>query len=338
MSTLRSPAVTGATGFIGQRLISRLCEGGLRPRALVRPTTPVPKSWAGSVDVCLGDVTDRDSVRSFMDGASELFHLAARVGDWGREEDFQSVTVGGSRNVLEEAAVRGTRTILVSSIVVYGTALGHSSCSEDQTWGTPSGMYSRAKQAQERLAWDLAHTKGLSLSVVRPANVFGPHSGPWVDSVIQQLSKGLPSLIGKGKLNASLVYVENLVDLLLTVVESPDTIGKAYNACDGLPVTWEQYFGDLAKIVGAPAPRSMPVMLAKTSATACEAIWGTLRLAGRPPVTHEALSLVCAPNAIPNHRAVQELGCSPRVQYPEALAAIAASLTGQSPRSIISHT
>jgi nucleoside-diphosphate-sugar epimerase len=187
------------------------------------------------VEVVRGDVTDRASAERAVRGARVVFHLAAVVSDSGDERVFQRVTVGGTDNVLGAAAAEGARAVLVSSVVAYGDALRGDACDEDHPFGRPLGLYSRSKQAQERLARELARTRGLQLTVVRPANVYGPGSKPWMDEVVTQLCKGL---VGGGEGNAVLCHVGNLVDLLARAGNGSQALGRSYNAADGSDVTW----------------------------------------------------------------------------------------------------
>ncbi|MBL8045247.1 MAG: NAD-dependent epimerase/dehydratase family protein [Anaerolineales bacterium] len=317
--------VTGASGFIGRWLIQRLLAEGERVRALVLPDENVSGLWPDVVEVVRGSITERADVAFAVQGATTVYHLAAMVGDWGQEAQYQRVTVGGTWNVLQTVAPR-TRVVLASSIVVYGHLIGQAVCDEAQSFGRPQGMYSRAKQAQEKLAWQVAQARNLPLSVVRPANVFGAGSRPWVEALLKQMRLGLPALIGDGERDAGLCYVENLVDLLKLAATHPNAVGKIYNGCDNFGITWKQYVSDLARLAGLPKPRSLPIGVARAAATACEAAWRVLRLPDRPPVTHEAVNLTSAHHRIPSDRARQELGYRPRVSYTEALQTLAGNI------------
>ncbi len=164
------------------------------------------------------------------------------------------------------------------------------------------------------------------MSIVRPVNVFGPGSGPWVRDVADQLRSGLPTLIAGGDQDAGLTYVDNVAEVLVRAAGHPAAVGRVYNANDAHGVTWRRYFSDLAELIGAPDPRSLPRWTADAMATVCEAIWRASRRKGRPPITHEALNLVGSHHRVPIGRARRELGYEPGVAYAEGLAAVAASL------------
>lgn len=318
--------VTGAAGFIGRHLVNRLLSLGCPVAVLDLPGAPFPPAWEGLVRIHRGDVADSRAVREAVAGVRTVFHLAAVVSDWGPEALYRRVTVEGSRNVYEAVAASGARLVLVSSIAVFGDRIGRQVCEEDTPFGRPVGPYSRAKQEQERLAWEYHRTRGLAVTIVRPANVYGPGSRPWVDLVVQTLRARLPSLIGTGNQNAGLAYVENVVDVLLLAGARPEAVGRAYHACDEEDVTWRQYFSDLARLAGAPSPRAVPAPLARLAAVLLETLWGTLRLRGRPPLTREAVNLVGSHHRIRTERTRRELGYAPRIRYAEALRAVQAYL------------
>lgn len=322
-----SVLVTGASGFIGRRLVSRLLAEKKRVRALLLPDEPNP--FSGDVEVVRGDIADADAVRRAMAGVERVIHLAAVVTDWGPEELFERVTVGGTRNLLR-AAHPGTHVVLVSSIVIYGEAIGRDVCGEDHPFGRALGPYGQSKQTQEVLAHDLARQYGLSLTVVRPGNVYGPGSKPWVHDVLGVLKKGLPVLVDRGQQNAGLCYVDNLVDGLMLAAYAPQGMGRTYNILDGSDVTWERYFSDLARLARTAPPKRMPSTVARWAASCYETWWRLRGRQDRPPATHEALNLVGSHHRIPIERAKQELGFVPRVGYEEGLKAISANLAAES--------
>ena len=312
--------VTGASGFIGQRCVARLTEQNISVRAFVLPHENINGKFPSEVEVVRGDISVATDVQKACSNIGGAIHLAAVVGDAGTDELHQKVTVGGTQNLLE-AAPDSARIVVISSIVYYGTHLQSHTCYESTPPGEAVGVYSRAKQAQERVTWDKIN-QGANVSIVRPANVYGPGSGPWVDDACELLKVGMPALVDGGHGNAGLVYVENVVDTILAALFTPQAKGRAYNACDELDVTWKEYFSELAQIVGGPKPRSIPRWAAQKGASLCETIWGKAKLKSRPLLTHEALNLIGSNHRIPSQRAQEELGIEPSVGYRDAMDAI----------------
>jgi nucleoside-diphosphate-sugar epimerase len=315
--------VTGATGFIGRRLVARLVEEGLAVRALALPDEHVAP--LGAIDVVRGDVTEAASLPPAFRGVDRVFHLAAVVGDWGDEAVFRRVNVEGSRHVLDAAAAAGCgRVVAVSSIVAYGRALFGDVCDEQTTpreYGV--GPYSRTKRAAEELALDYHAFGRVPVVVVRPGNVYGPGSPLWVDAVVEALRSNAP-LVDGGAGDASLAYVDNVVDVLVRAGRADAAPGRIYNANDGSGVTWKQYFTDVAAAAGATPPsRSIPGGAAWALAVAMEGYGRLRRSARRPLLTRESVLLLRSRAAVPIQRARDDLGYHPLVRYDEAMKRVA---------------
>ncbi len=311
--------VTGATGFIGSRVVHKLLQDGVTVKILALPGETVPVDWAEKVEIVRGSISDPQAVEKAATGAKTIIHLVAIVTDWGDEKKYWEFTVEGSRLIFEEAVKNNARVMLASSIAVYGDKIHSQSCPEETAFGVTLGPYSRTKQAQEKLAWDYYKNKNMRLTVVRPANVYGPRSGPWLHDVINVLRSGSPGLISGGNMNAGLAYVDNVADILILAATEDIAIGRVYNASDGLDVTWKRYFSDIAAMIGVKSPKSIPYPVAASGAVLLEWIWKFLGIQKRPLITREALNLIGSDNRIPNDRVRRELNYIPRISYAEGL-------------------
>lgn len=319
--TLNAVLVTGGGGFLGQALIKLLLgDDHCKVTVLALPHEAVPATWGTRVHVVRGDVTCLDDVAKAAQGCGHIFHLAAMVGDSGTYAQHERVTVGGTANVFKVALKQGAAVVLTTSICAYGDAIQRGICTEDTAPGVPQGPYGAAKQGQERLAWQFK-AEGGKVCVVRPANIIGPGSGPWLLDAAHALRQGLPALIGGGRGNAGLALVDNVAAFLLLAARTPQAYGQAYNVNDGLPITWQRYFTDLAALMGAPAPKSIPRVLAYLGARVAEPLFRRFMPRSRPPVTREALNLVAWDNRFPTDKA-RALGWHPTVSYEQAMQAI----------------
>ena len=318
--------ITGATGFIGSHLTLRLLADNKRIRALVLPHEPIPADWSHHVEIFRGDIRNRLDVETAVKGVELIFHLAAVTLDTGPMELHQAVTLEGTRHIMEAAAAHQAKVVLTSSVTVYGVKIQTDVLDEELEWGAPAGFYSTHKQKQERLAREIAAKQNVELVVVRPGNVFGAGSPQWVKSVIAELKRGTPTLLGGGHGNPGFVYIANLVDALILAAENPKAVGRVYNLGDGYDLSWKTYFTDLAKMANAPKPKVIPRWLGRALAGAIEPIWYGLKLKGRPPLTYEAFNLVASNHQFPITRAQAELGYQPRVKYEEAMKEIEKSL------------
>jgi nucleoside-diphosphate-sugar epimerase len=312
--------VTGATGFIGGRLVERLLRDGCAVRVLVLPGEAVDARWEHALEIVRGDIADADAVQRAVQGTRLVYHLAAVVGDWADWRVYERVTVEGTRHIYAAALAQGAHVVLASSGVVYGHHLVDQVCGEEQPFGKPQGNYSRAKQQQEHDGQVYA-ARGLKRTMIRPGNVIGAGCRPWVRDLVREIRRKTPALIDGGKGNAGLIHVDNLVDLFMRAA-SPNAIGCAYNACDDWDVTWAQYMTDIAEVIGMETPASIARPLAVIAAHGGEALWRLMSNTSRPPLTREALNLVGANIRMPATRARTELGWQPIVTYAQAMAEI----------------
>ena len=117
--------VTGATGFIGGCLARQLRRAGHEVAALVRNPGAAGDLEADGVSIHQGDVRDKSSLRSPMNGIDGLFHLAAwyRIGDRDRGEAYR-INVDGTRNVLETSRELGVPKIVYTSTVAVSSDTG----------------------------------------------------------------------------------------------------------------------------------------------------------------------------------------------------------------------
>lgn len=315
--------VTGANGFLGRELVARLCDTGERVRAFVLPGEPVPAQWAGRVDVVRGDVTDRVTFSAAAQGVQKIFHLAAIVTDSGADDLHQRVTVGGTRIACEIAVDVGAQLLLASSVATYGDRIGRGMCSESTPHGNAMGPYSRAKQDQEKCVREFERTRGLNAVIMRPANIYGAGSKPWLHDVAVELKRGMPVLVGGGDFDGGLVHVANVASLFVAAANTPAAQGEILLASDGEGITWKQYFTDLAALLGAASPRSSPRWLIGALAGPLEWTWQALGLRGRPPITREAFNLVANANRYDNTRTRALTGWRPAVTYARGMEEIA---------------
>ena len=315
--------VTGAAGFIGRKLVEQLLAEGAIITAVDLPGVPFP-AWSG-VECVNSDLSDAAQLKQLCSQKDFIFHLAFPVSDWEKEEKFQQ-TLKHSEEICRLAAVAGTRLVITTSVVVYADQIGKGLITEETPYGKANGHYMAYKQKQERIALQYAHEHKADIRIVRPANVYGAGSKPWVVEVARVLAKGVPGLIDGGKGRAGLVLVDNVVEVLLLTAKADVPRGEIFLAVDDNTVTWHDYFSSIADFIKADAPKSIPRFLAEIAATGGELTWKTLGLAGRPPLTRQALMLVGADNDFKNDKIKRVLGFKPVKTHEQGLWEIAAFL------------
>lgn len=104
--------VTGGSGFIGQRLVDELRRRGVDVVALARSPEAATKLREAGVSIVPGEIGDREALSTGMAGADVVFHLAAKLGDWGVDAEYQRVNVDGTAAVLATARTSGVRRVV----------------------------------------------------------------------------------------------------------------------------------------------------------------------------------------------------------------------------------
>ena len=228
--------------------------------------------------------------------------------------EFVRVNVGGTASVLEAASAAGAeRVVHVSSVVVYGyDAPGQQDESAFvRTTGIP---YIDTKSASDRLA------RRRGAVVVRPGDVYGPRSVPWLIRPLELARAGRLAVPSPGDGVMLPVYVDDLVDsLLAAALRGAD--GEAYAAWDGEPVTFLDYFTRIAEIAGGRAPRVAPRPALDLSGALAER-WARLRGVA-PQFTSRSAAFVDRRGTVSIQRARDELGWEPATPLEDGLEACA---------------
>jgi len=318
--------ITGASGFIGGRLVQRLVREGRPVRCLVRASSDVSPLAGLDVELIVGELTQPHSLARAAQGAGAVFHCAALVSDWASTREITQTNVVGTRDLIEscvDASVK--RFVHLSTTDVYGHPAGgpideHHTATRFHNW------YAQTKLEAEAEVRRVAGAHALEAVILRPATVYGPGSKDVVGEIAKAIRARHMLLVGGGRAIAGLCYVENLLDAMLLALEHPAAPGQAFNISDGLDVTWRRFVDDLADGLGCPRARfSLPYWLAGAIGVACEQGYRLARrltgLSLPPLLSRQAVQVLGRDQDFANRKARELLGWEPRVDYREGMAA-----------------
>lgn len=248
--------ITGATGFIGQRLCERAARDGVQVVAAVRQT---PGRVAPGVrTVVVGDINGSTDWRAALGGVDTVIHLAGRahiVRETAQAplEAFRAVNLHGTGGLFEAAKAAGVhRFVNMSSIGV----LGQNSCTtvfDDATMPRPATPYGASKLEAERSLAALSAGSSVQCVSLRPPLVYGPGNGGNFLRLLDIVAKGLPLPLGMAQGLRDMIGVDNLVDIIMTCARHDGVVGQTYGVCDGEPVSTAELFSRLAHLMGRPA-------------------------------------------------------------------------------------
>lgn len=253
VSTGKAPTVlvTGATGFLGSRLVEKLLWKGYRVRALARKTSRIDHLKGLEVDICYGDVADLSSLENAFKEINFVVHAAADTkGD--KIKGLQT-SIDGTQNIVSLSKKYNiSKLVYISSCSVYGVSeLGQGQIvDENSTMEKHSekrGIYSEAKVKTERILIDTSKNKNIPFVCLRPGTILGEGGHIFTPMMGFSLGKKLFAIIGNGQFILPLVYIDNLVEAIILALGNKNSTGQIYNVVDFDRVTKKEYVNTLLR-------------------------------------------------------------------------------------------
>jgi 2-alkyl-3-oxoalkanoate reductase len=244
--------VTGASGFVGRALMKRLRLGGEPIRVLVRRPNEAFAKDPLIHQVC-GDLGDPEAVDRAVRGVSVVYHVGAAMRGGGA--DFERGTVWGAKNIVSACVRHGvTKLVYVSSMTVLdhaghraGTPVSESSPLEPHA--DQRGFYTQTKLEAEKIVLDAVRDQGLPAVILRPGQIFGTGAEKVAPSGTIAIA-GRWIVVGSGKLQLPLVYVEDVVDALLMAGERDGVTGSVFHLVDPAVVIQNEYLDRCRNVPG----------------------------------------------------------------------------------------
>jgi nucleoside-diphosphate-sugar epimerase len=318
----RRIAVTGAGGFIGAAVCRRLAGRGATVIGIELDSGAAERAREAGAEPRVADVADAAAAAEALGDAELVVHTAAFVREWGRMEDFIEVNVRGTVNVLDAAEAAGAeRVVHLSSVVVYGYD-DEREQDEDATRRAVGIPYIDTKSASDRIAM----RRGAI--VIRPGDVYGPGSVPWVRRPLELMRSRAFGVPGARRGRMLPVYISDLAGAVELGLRRGRP-GRAYTVWSGEPVSFSEYFERLAAAAGLPRPRRAPRTLLWVLGAAAES--GARGLRRDPPFGRHGVHLMNRDGSASAARAREELGWTPEVALEEGVRLSAATAPSGAP-------
>jgi nucleoside-diphosphate-sugar epimerase/predicted dehydrogenase len=305
--------VTGASGSLGKATVKRLLADGHRVRVFQRR---IPKQPQDNVEYCFGNLGDPVAVDRAVKGAETVIHCgAAMKGGW---LEHKGGTVVGTQNVIDACKKHGVKQLVhisSMSVIDWAGSAGNGAVSESANLEPRAGErgdYTRAKLEAERLV-SAAATQGLPTVILRPGQIFGGGI-PLINGAVARSAGGRWLVLGDGKLELPLVYIDDVVDAILCAVTKRLTHGEIIQIIDPEHLTQAEVL-DLAggKKPILRVPRPFVFALGKLSEYPLGA------LGRQSPVAVYRLKSALARLHYESDRAVKVLDWHPRVGVREGI-------------------
>ena len=273
--------VTGATGFIGPKVVHALRAQGREVRALVRHPERAAHLASLGVELATGDITDPESLRAAVAGCTHVVHLVAII--QGSPAEFQRVMTQGTNDLVAAAKEAGVERFLLMS------ALGTSAESRD------SVPYYAAKWAEEQAVIG----SGIEHVIFRPSFVFGRSGGALPTFMKQVRYSPVVTVIGAGLQRSQPIWVDDVAEYVARAVDAPQAANRTFELGGPDIVDWNGLYLTIAKVLGKRRRLlHVPIGVARTGAQLTQ--W----LPGAPLSVDQVTMLQGADNVVSNTDAV----------------------------------
>ena len=276
--------VTGATGFTGRVLTRKLVAAGARVVAIVRKSSQRGDLDGLPVEWIEGDVFDPEVVQQATQGVEYIFHVAAAYREAKITDDTYRKVHVDSTKLLAESVVSSDvfkRFVHISTVGVHGHI--DDPPADEQYRFSPGDIYQQTKADAEKWITAFAAQKGLPLTIIRPAAIYGPGDRRLLKLFKMSARRFFP-LFGQGKGLYHLIHVEDLTDIFITAALAPRALGEVYIAGNPEPSRLE----DIARIIATEIGNSrlsflrLPAWPLFLLADVCEAVCKPLGI--EPPL------------------------------------------------------
>jgi UDP-glucose 4-epimerase len=256
---MKNYLVTGATGFIGSRLINLLSNSECRIKIISR----YPHDY---LDTIICDLQKEDPTPSVFDSVDTVFHLAGFTHDMRDEKKvkhlYKKINIDATIKIANLAAEKGVKSfVFVSSVKAGNSNLTKSSDSSLEETG-PQGIYGKTKREAELKLLELSSISPMHISIIRPALVYGPSVKGNLASMLSGVKKGWFPPLPKISNCRSMIHVDDLVRALLLVANDDRANGEIYIATDGKSYNSREIYESMCGILNKPIPNwSVPKII-----------------------------------------------------------------------------
>lgn len=246
--------VTGATGFIGTKLVEKLVQRQTNVTSLIRQGKNSPPGSKGVI----GDLTE-SGLSIPMESIDCVIHLASHTPLEKNKKILEKVNLGGTKNLFNQIKDKTNSIIYISGLGVYGDP-GDNIVDESFPYNPTTDFVKVRLDAQKFLEKNCKEL-GINLSVIHFGDVYGTR-GWFYEFMIKRLLKNTFRLPKNGEYFKGFVHVDDAVGSLITVLDK-NIKNETFIVSDSLPTTFREFADFTADEIGKKHPGNVPVFLAK---------------------------------------------------------------------------
>ncbi len=253
MTTEKTIAVTGASGFIGRRICQVLSSAGYQVRAFVRSSQQATALGKTITDSVSGRLDDSVALRQLVNGVDAVIHCAGTVRG-ATQQQFDQVNVDGLQNLITVMKEKDQppRLLVLSSLAAREPQLS---------------FYSASKRKAEELLKDQG--AGLQWLALRPPAVYGPGDKELLP-LFRMMAKGIAPIPGDPSARFSMIFVDDLAAAVLAWCDQNPVVTGIHTLDDGTlgGYSWQDVCAIVSSLCGRRIYQlALPTALLLTPAT-----------------------------------------------------------------------
>lgn len=314
--------VTGGNGFIGSAIVRKLFASGHKVRAMIQPGTSIDNLENLNVEKVIADLRSISDIYKAVQEQDAIIHLAAKVSDWGKREDFLEINFKGTSHLLKEAVKAGVKKFCFMSSLAVHKFCGNINGDENTPRDNFKFYYAESKILAEDEVNNYFKEKKLDTTIIRPgALILGPRDHTTFVPLVQGLKNRKFKYVDGGKRKLCYSYVENLADGVLLALNSEKARGETFIITDDLLLTWRDVIESICERLNISSDfPSVPAFIAKTIGKLYEIPFKLFRLKKEPEITFYRASIVSKDFHFTCEKAKKLLGYSPTVGFHQGIA------------------
>ena len=253
---MKNILISGATGFIGERLVGAV-DANIRV---------LSRKKQSNYETVVCDLKSEVIPDNALDGVNTVFHLAGFAHDLSDatkiQNIYQKVNVDATIRLAKLAVKSNVNRFIFVSSVKAGGGSNFGVCVSEKDQGNPEGIYGKTKREAELKLLKIGKESDMHVSIIRPSLVYGPNVKGNLQLMLSGIKKGwFPPLPETGN-KRSMIHVDDLVLAILLVANDDRANGEIFIATDGTPHSSREIYNAMCGVLDKSIPKwSVPKIL-----------------------------------------------------------------------------